>query len=102
MHYALGDAPAAISHLDEAGRHARLSDDARLGVQIDATMGQALASAGRYRDALALLDEAIAIKRRHRSGAGNAVGLTYSLTCKGYALGDQGEFEAAQACSRKP
>jgi class 3 adenylate cyclase/tetratricopeptide (TPR) repeat protein len=98
MHYALGDAPAAIKHLDEAGRHARLSDDKRLGVQIDATMGQALASAGRYREALALLDEAIAIKRHHRSGAGNAVGLTYSLTCKGYALGDQGEFDGAQAC----
>jgi tetratricopeptide (TPR) repeat protein len=98
MHYALGDAPAALRQLEEAGRNARLSDDTRLTVQIDATMGQALASAGRYREALALLEAAIAIKRRHRSGAGNAVGLTYSLACKGYALGDQGEFEAAQAC----
>lgn len=98
MHYALGDAPAALDHLAEAGRHARGCDDMRLGVQIDATLGQALASAGRYREALALLDAAIAIKRRHRSGAGNAVGLTYSLACKGYALGDQGEFSAAQAC----
>ena len=98
MHYALGDAPAALRHLDEARHQARRSDDARLGVQIDATLGQALASAGRYGEALALLDTAIAIKRRHRSGAGNAVGLTYSLACKGYALGDQGDFDAAQAC----
>jgi class 3 adenylate cyclase/tetratricopeptide (TPR) repeat protein len=98
MHYALGNAPEALELLEEARRNARLSDDHRLGVQIDATLGQALASAGRYREALALLDAAIEIKRRHRSGAGNAVGLTYSLACKGYALGDQGEFEAAQAC----
>ena len=98
MHYALGDAPAALDHLAEARRHARLSEDPRLTVQIDATLGQALASAGRYREALVLLDASIAIKRRHRSGAGNAVGLTYSLACKGYALGDQGEFAAAQAC----
>jgi tetratricopeptide (TPR) repeat protein len=98
MHYALGDAPASLSQLEEARRNAGLSEDMRLSVQIDATLGQALASAGRYREALKLLDAAIAIKRRHRTGAGNAVGLTYSLACKGYALGDQGEFEAAQAC----
>jgi class 3 adenylate cyclase/tetratricopeptide (TPR) repeat protein len=98
LHYALGDAPAALAHLGEARRNASRADDARLGVQIDATLGQALASAGRYREALVLLDAAIEIKRRHRSGAGNAVGLTYSLACKGYALGDQGRFEAAQAC----
>lgn len=98
LHYALGDAPAALDHLGEARRHAAAAQDPRLGVQIEATLGQALASAGRYREALARLDEAIAVKRRHRSGAGNAVGLTYSLACKGYALGDQGAFEAAQAC----
>ena len=98
MHYALGDAPAALDHLEQARGSARLSDDTRLAVQIEATLGQALASAGRYREALALLDAAIAIKRRHRSGAGNAVGLTYSLACKGYLLGDQGAFDAAQAC----
>ena len=98
MHYALGAAPAALRHLDEARRQARRSDDARLNVQIEATLGQALASAGRYAEAQELLDAAIAIKRRHRSGAGNAVGLTYSLACKGYALGDQGDFDGAQAC----
>lgn len=98
LHYALGDSPAALRHLDEARRQARRCDDTRLGVQIEATLGQALASAGRYGEALDLLDAAIAIKRRHRSGAGNAVGLTYSLACKGYALGDQGDFDGAQAC----
>jgi class 3 adenylate cyclase/tetratricopeptide (TPR) repeat protein len=98
IHYALGDAPAALAHLEEARRQAPLSNDSKLGVQIDATLGQALASAGRYRDAMGLLDAAIAIKRRHRSGAGSAIGLTYSLACKGYALGDQGHFDAAQAC----
>ena len=98
MHYALGDAPTALRELAQARSYARQSDDTRLGVQVEATLGQALASAGRYREALELLDTAIEIKRRHRSGAGNAVGLTYSLACKGYALGDQGDFAAAQAC----
>ena len=98
LHYALGDAPAALAHLGEARRHAGQTNDMRLSVQVDATLGQALASAGRYGEALALLDAAIAIKRGHRSGAGNAVGLTYSLACKGYALGDKGDFGAAEAC----
>jgi tetratricopeptide (TPR) repeat protein len=95
----LGDAPAALSQLEDAQRIAR-SHDTRLGLQIDATLGQALASAGRYREALGFLDTAIAIMRRRRSRAGNAAaaGMSYSLACKGYALGDQGEFEAAQAC----
>jgi tetratricopeptide (TPR) repeat protein len=97
MYYALGDAPTALRHLEDARRNARSAEDARLAVQIDATLGQALASSGRYREAFALLDQAIAVKRRHRSGAGNAVGLTYSLACRGYALGDQGDFEGAQA-----
>ena len=98
MHYALGDAPAALDHLQVARQAAGQTEDKRLLVQIDATLGQALASAGRYREALGLLEASIAIKRRHRSGAGNAVGLTYSLACRGYALGDQGAFGEAQAC----
>ncbi len=98
LHYALGDAPAALEYLAEARRRASECGDERLGVQIDATLGQALASAGRYREALERLDTAIAVKRAHRSGAGNAVGLTYSLACRGYVLGDQGDFAAARAC----
>lgn len=97
LHYSLGDALAALSQLEDAQRIAR-SHNAGLVVRIDATLGQALASAGRYRDAFGYLDRAIAIMRRRRSSADVAEGLSYSLTCKGYALGDQGEFEAAQAC----
>jgi tetratricopeptide (TPR) repeat protein len=97
LYYSLGDALAALSQLQDAQRIAR-SHNAGLVVRIDATLGQALASAGRYRDAFGYLDRAIAIMRRRRSSADVAEGLSYSLTCKGYALGDQGEFEAAQAC----
>ncbi len=98
MHYALGNASQALGHLQIARDAAVGTDDMRLLVQIDATLGQTLASAGRYRDAQALLEASIAIKRRHRSGAGSAVGLTYSLACRGYALGDQGAFKEAEAC----
>ena len=56
--------------------------------------------AGRYRDALKCLDSAIVTKRDHRSGRGDAIGLTYSLTCKGYALADQGNWQAVVAAGR--
>ncbi|MEK8028376.1 ATP-binding protein [Pseudaquabacterium rugosum] len=98
MHYALGQAPQALDQLRTARQLGAEAEDARLMVQIDATLGQALASAARYHEALPLLDQAAAIKRQHRSGAGAAVGLTYTLTCQGYALGDQGAFAQASAC----
>ena len=98
LHYALGEAPTALDHIEHALDAARALDDPRLYVQVQATLGQALASCGRYDAALPLLDAAIAIKRQHRSGVGNAVGLTYSLACKGYLRGDQGDFDTAGAC----
>ena len=66
-------------------------------MQIRATEGQARASACQYDQALVLIDEAIAVKNSHRSGRRPAVGLAYTLACRGAILGDYGEFARAIA-----
>ncbi len=112
IQYALGDNADAIRHYeralescDKAAELARALDDsiairqlARLSVQLVATVGQALAAAGEHDRALPLFDRALAVKRHHRRPSSPAVGLAYTLACKGAALGDLGRFEEAQAC----
>ncbi|WP_425261263.1 ATP-binding protein [Rubrivivax sp. RP6-9] len=98
MNYSLGHARAAIAHCEAAHDAALRAGDNPLLVQIQATLGQAHTAAAHYPRALALLDEAIAIKRQHRSGRRTAVGLAFSLVCRGYVLGDRGEFANAHAC----
>ena len=98
FNYALGEAAVATRHcmlgLDAARR---ISDDP-LVVQIQATLGQIGVASADYGNALELLDDAIAIKRRHRTGTRVSVGLGYSLVCKAQLLGDQGQFAQAHEC----
>jgi class 3 adenylate cyclase/tetratricopeptide (TPR) repeat protein len=96
--YALGDSRASLQHCEGALLAARRIGDDPLIVQIRATLGQARAAASDYDLALELLDEAIAVKRKHRSGTRPAVGFAYSLTCKGHALADRGSFAQAHEC----
>jgi class 3 adenylate cyclase/tetratricopeptide (TPR) repeat protein len=98
INYALGDARAAITHCELALASSQGKGDDPLTVQIRATLGQAKVAACDYAGALPLLDEAIAIKRRHRSGGRLAVGLAFSLVCRSWVLGDRGEFEQAYEC----
>jgi class 3 adenylate cyclase len=98
INYALGESRAATHHCERALVAARLVRDDPLIVQIRATLGQARAAACDYGRALELLEEAIVIKRSHRSGRRPAVGLSYSLVCKASVLGDQGAFAQAHAC----
>ncbi|CAN5138986.1 hypothetical protein BH11PSE10_BH11PSE10_20360 [soil metagenome] len=98
IHYALGDALLAVGHAERALLLAQEVGNDRLSVQVLATLGQARVAAAQYASALPLLEQAIEIKRAHRSGRGAAVGLAYSLTCKGSLLGDQGEFAAGLDC----
>ena len=98
IHYALGDLREAIAHSEAARVAALAAADGKLSVQVDATLGQALAAAARYGPALELLDAAIEVKQHHRSGAGLSVGLAYSLATKGQVLADRGEFAASLAC----
>ena len=98
INYALGESRAATQHCERALAAANRVGDARLIVEIRTTLGQAAATACAYERSLPLLDEAIEIKRRHRSGTRPAVGLAYTLTCKGSVLGDRGLFAQAHAC----
>ena len=80
----------------EALSSATLVMDARLVVQVEATLGQVLTAICDYDEALVLMNRAVAAKRHSaRSGSGVAVGSAFTLACKGSVLGDRGEFEAA-------
>jgi class 3 adenylate cyclase/tetratricopeptide (TPR) repeat protein len=98
IHYALGESGPAIHHCEIALQAARLFGPDPLVVQISATLGQASAAACDYDTALALLDDASSVKRRHRTGTRPAVGLAYTLACKGSILGDRGQFPSAHIC----
>ncbi len=98
INYALGEPLAAISCCEQALQDLPAPEDDPLAVQIRATLGQAKAAAADYDGALALLDDAIGIKRRHLTGREPPIGLAYSLSCKGFALGDMGRFDDAHAC----
>ena len=96
--YGLGDAVPAITHGDRALLEARAACDDKLAAQTLAALGEAHCAAAQYDSALVLLDEAIAVKRQHRSGRHLNVGLAFSLVCRAYLLGDRGLFSQAHSC----
>lgn len=96
--YGLGDALAAVKHGERALAEAHAAHDEKLAVQVVAALGEAHCASAHYTRALVLLDEAIAVKRLHRSGLHLNVGLAFSLVCRAYLLGDQGHFARAHAC----
>ncbi len=99
IYYAKGLARKAREQCERALDLALASDDTRLAAQVTATLGQVLLSAGEYKPALALFDNALGSKRSHiRPGSGVAVGSAYTLACKGYLLGDRGQFQLAHEC----
>lgn len=95
--YSLGEPGPAVFQLELAQAGARHVGDEPLAVQVRATLGQAHTAAADYERALPLLDEAISIKRQHRSGQGRNVGLAFTLVCRAWSLGDRGDFQAARA-----
>ncbi len=98
VNYGRGRPRDAIRSCEAALAHAREADDARLVTQMQATLGQSLASAGRYGEALPLLEEAVRNKgRQARAGSGAAIGSAYSLARMAYTHGDLGNFERAHA-----
>ena len=72
-----------------------------LSVRLLATIGQARAAAGEHDAALALLDESLAVKQRHRRSGRPAIGSAYALACKGAVLGDIGRFNDHTSVSMK-
>jgi class 3 adenylate cyclase/tetratricopeptide (TPR) repeat protein len=98
VNYGKGRPRAAVRHCEAALGHAQSCGDARLVAQVQATLGQSLASAGRYERALPLLHEAVQSKRQQsRPGSGTAIGSAYTLGRLGYTLGDMGRFDEAGA-----
>jgi class 3 adenylate cyclase/tetratricopeptide (TPR) repeat protein len=112
INYGLGELSAAIHHCEAARRYCARAlaavssapdgsppvDLEAHAVQVLATLGQARAAACEYEGVLEQLDEAIAVKRRYRTGRRPAVGFAYTLACKGWVLGDRGLFGDAHAC----
>ena len=94
--YGKGQPRRAVRHAEDALEHAHASGDEKLVAQVQATLGQALASAGRYEQALPLLARAVESKRQQsRPGSSTAIGSAYTLARTAYTLGDIGRFEEA-------
>lgn len=99
MCYGFGRFRLALMHIRNALARAREAGDARLVAQIEATLGQILAGACQYDDALSLLDASIATKEKlSRASASIAIGSAYALSCKAAILADRGDFAASEVC----
>ncbi len=97
VNYGKGRPKAAVHHSRRALREAEAGDDLRLVAQIKATLGQALASAGRYDLSEPLMREAVESKRQQsRPGSGIAIGSAYTLARMAYSFGDKGRFDLAE------
>lgn len=92
-----GQARCAVAEIKKAIALSDTAPESPFGVQLRATLGQALAAAGRHPAAAKLLDQAINVKRANRSGRHVSVGMAYSLSLKAAVLGDTGDFPAARA-----
>jgi class 3 adenylate cyclase/predicted ATPase len=97
VNLARGDRKAAIRHAGIALENATVAEDPGMAERVRETLGQALACAARYDEALPLLDAAIRTRRREANRQPPTV-LAYSLAAKGFALADLGRFADAEAC----
>ncbi|HST35911.1 MAG TPA: adenylate/guanylate cyclase domain-containing protein [Allosphingosinicella sp.] len=98
IYYGLGEPDTAIRRWQQALADAALVNDQRLISETRVALGQGHAAACDYEQALPLLDEAIEAKRAHLSPERPPIIFAYSLSCKGFALGDMGRFDEAHAC----
>ncbi|HEX6272286.1 MAG TPA: AAA family ATPase, partial [Polyangiaceae bacterium] len=104
--YTLGNLEVSVRHCREALERARAIGDERLATQISLNLGQSLAAAGDYPEALIHFDSSLDVKRRtgrshpHKTREGRRVpqGFAYALACKALVHGDLGQFSKAYAC----
>ncbi|HEY9109394.1 MAG TPA: AAA family ATPase [Roseateles sp.] len=91
--YALGETRDSLRHARAAVAMAQRCNDVALLAQLPGTVGQLQAAAADYAQALPMLDLAIQRQRsRAVKSAANRIGLSFSLCCRAYVLGDQGRF----------
>lgn len=94
--YALGETRDSLRHARAAVETAQECGDQALLAQLPGTVGQLQAAAADYVNALPMLDLAITRQRARASkNAVNQIGLSFSLCCRAYVLGDQGHFAQA-------
>ncbi|HEY0956948.1 MAG TPA: AAA family ATPase, partial [Roseateles sp.] len=94
--YALGETRDSLRHAQAAVDTAQRCGDHALLAQLPGTVGQLQAAAADYAHALPMLDLAIERQRARASkSAVNQIGLSFSLCCRAYVLGDQGFFAQA-------
>jgi tetratricopeptide (TPR) repeat protein len=94
--YALGETRDSLRHARAAVAMAQRCNDVALLAQLPGTVGQLQAAAADYAAALPMLDLAIQRQRsRAAKSSANRIGLSFSLCCRAYVLGDQGRFEQA-------
>lgn len=93
--YGLGEPRQSIPYLEDAVRSAQSVGNEKLTGTINATLGQAYATACDYKLALPLLNDAIAIKYIFRKEGRPSIVLSYSLACRALVYADQGHFEKA-------
>lgn len=99
MCYGFGRFREGAHHARRALSLAQGCGDHRLAAQIEAALGQILAAACAYPEAIALMDKAVSAKQQaSRPGGGVAIGSAYTLSCKASVLADRGEFDNAHAC----
>lgn len=96
IYYGLGEPAKALEHFYVAQQSSDVSSALNLNAQIDAGLGQAYVTAGQYTPAFKHLTAAISKKSDRRSGAYPSSSLSYAMSCKGFALADQGYFDEAE------
>lgn len=96
--YAIGDAKVAMQHLHASLAGARQLGDVALVAQLESTLGQSMASACDYENALHFLRPVKPAAHQKERSPSRAIGLAYMLACRGSVLGDQGAFPEAHQC----
>jgi class 3 adenylate cyclase/tetratricopeptide (TPR) repeat protein len=92
--YAVGEQREAIDAYEQALEVTKGRND-KLTAQLLANLGESLAAACDYRNALSVLDEALALKRGSQSPSRTQVGSGYALGVRAFVLADQGHFASA-------
>jgi tetratricopeptide (TPR) repeat protein len=94
--YVFGEPRRAARLAREALALATTHGNRRLVAQIEATLGQALAGACEYSEALMLMDRALQTKQAQSQRSGSlAIGSAFTLACRASVVADQGNFAAA-------
>ena len=96
LYYGLGEPIRALRYLENAKQLASKLIDARLHTQIEASSGQFLAAAADYEQGYTQLATAISTKLKNRSGHRASPALAYAVSCRAFALADQGAFADAE------